>query len=93
MEFHEFLYSGCEFPALIDLIQIVWSRFPWDELLSLPAGLALRGDHRPIVDRAAVGDATGAAEALGAHFRAVRERIGATLKERSDGVAAEAGRG
>lgn len=80
IEFHRLLYAGCEFPALLDLIQIVWSRFPWDEFLVLPAGLALRADHRPVVDRAAAGDAVGAAAALRDHFRSVRERLGSALK-------------
>ena len=53
IEFHGLLYAGCEFPALLDLIQIVWSRFPWDEFLVLPASVALRADHRPVVERAA----------------------------------------
>ena len=83
LEFHRLLYAGCEFPALLDLIQIVWSRFPWDEFLVLPASVALRADHRPIVERAAAGDAAGAADALRDHFRSVRERVGGALKARS----------
>jgi DNA-binding GntR family transcriptional regulator len=84
LEFHELLYAGCDFPALLDLIQIVWSRFPWEELLSLPAARSLRADHRPIAARAAEGDAAGAAEALRTHFRSVREVIGRTLEQRAD---------
>ena len=80
IEFHELLYAGCEFPALLDLISIVWSRFPWDEFLAVPVALSLRADHRPIVERASRGDAAGAAAALRDHFRSVRERIGGSLK-------------
>jgi DNA-binding GntR family transcriptional regulator len=86
IEFHRLLYAGCDFPGLLDLIEIVWSRFPWDELLAMPVGLSLRADHRPVVERAAAGDATGAAAALRDHFRAVRDRIGASLKVPADGM-------
>jgi DNA-binding GntR family transcriptional regulator len=91
LEFHRLLYVGCEFPALLDLIQIVWSRFPWDEFLVLPASVALRADHRPIVDRAVAGDAAGAADALRDHFRSVRERVGGVLKARTAPIEIEAG--
>jgi DNA-binding GntR family transcriptional regulator len=81
-EFHHLLYGGSDFPALLDLIAIVWSRFPWDELLLLP-GLSTLSDHRAIVDLAVSGDAEGAAEELRRHLRSVRDVVGATLKERA----------
>jgi DNA-binding GntR family transcriptional regulator len=92
LEFHRLLYAGCEFPALVDLIEIVWSRFPWDEYVTLPVTLTLRAEHRPVVERAAAGDVEGAASALRDHFRSVRERIGALLRTRSQGGHAAATR-
>jgi DNA-binding GntR family transcriptional regulator len=90
-EFHHLLYGGSEFPALLDLIAIVWSRYPWDELLTLP-GLSTLSDHCAIADRAVAGDADGAAEELRRHLHRVRDLVGATLKERSAKTSPDAGR-
>jgi len=88
--FHLVLYEGCDFPALVDMIKMLWRRHPWDELLSLP-GLASEHDHRQIAELAAARDADGAAERLRHHFRAVREALNTAIKERESDVDLVAG--
>jgi len=82
--FHLSLYSGCDFPALVDMIQAVWVRFPWDELLALP-GLRTSLDHHEIAVLAASGDGPAAAARLRDHLHSVRDALAAVVAARSDG--------
>ncbi|MHB8621575.1 MAG: GntR family transcriptional regulator, partial [Chloroflexota bacterium] len=61
--FHLDLYSASGFPALVDMIQMVWSRFPWDVLLSLPERAPVSAeDQRLIAELGAAGEAEASAE-------------------------------
>lgn len=77
-QFHLVLYDGCDFPALVDMIQSVWIRFPWDELLALP-GLHSSHDHDEIARLAAAADAA-AADRLRQHLHAVRDALADALR-------------
>ena len=70
-EFHRVLYRGSEFPALVGMIEQVWSRQPWDELLSLP-GLHTADDHLRIAQLAGAHDVEGTSAFLHGHLRSVR---------------------
>jgi len=76
-EFHLFLYAGCGFPALVELVKLVWNQFPWDELLTLP-GLTSAQDHREIAALAAARNPKAAAERLRRHLDTVRLALAAT---------------
>lgn len=77
--FHLALYEASGFPALVDIIQMVWSRFPWDALLALPEQHRPSvDDHRAIAGLAAAGDAAGARDRLAVHLRAIGIQLGAT---------------
>lgn len=80
-DFHRVLYAGCNFPLLIETIQLVWIRFPWDELLSLP-GLKTATDHREIAETVAKRSPRAAAERFRRHLDFVRETLATTLRER-----------
>ncbi len=77
--FHLTLYEASNFPALVDIIQMVWSRFPWDALLALPEQHRLTvDDHRAIAQRVIADDVAGATRRLAEHLRAVGLQLGAT---------------
>lgn len=77
--FHLALYEASGFPALIDMIQMVWSRFPWDAVLALPEKrLPSVEDHRAIAQLAASGDAQATAARLADHLRAVGRQLSQT---------------
>jgi DNA-binding GntR family transcriptional regulator len=82
--FHLALYDASGFPALLDMIQLVWSRFPWDAVLALPEKRSLSvEDHRAIARLAASGDARATAERLAEHLKAVgRQLAGAGVERR-----------
>jgi len=72
VQFHRVLYGACNFSALVEMIELVWSRFPWDELLVLP-GLTTARDHLEIARAVAARDPQAAASCLRRHFLSVRE--------------------
>lgn len=77
--FHLALYETSDFPALVDIIQLVWSQFPWDALLALPEQHRPSvDDHRAIARMAIAGDVAGAREALANHLRALGLQLQAT---------------
>jgi len=84
--FHMVLYESCDFPALIDMIKMLWARHPWDELLSLP-GLTSARDHHQIAELAAARDAHATAERLRAHLHSVRDALNAARRDRDDAQA------
>lgn len=74
--FHLALYEASGFPALVDMIQMVWSRFPWDAVLSLPEQRRPSvEDHRAIAQCAAAGDPRATAARLAEHLRAVGRQL------------------
>lgn len=74
--FHLSLYEASGFPALVDMIQMVWSRFPWDAVLALPEKRTPSvEDHRAIAQLAATGDARATAARLAEHLRTVGRRL------------------
>jgi DNA-binding GntR family transcriptional regulator len=79
--FHLLLYETCGFPALTEMIKLLWARFPWDELLALP-GLSTAHDHHEIAELAAAGDPGAAADRLRAHLESVRSTLTTELRER-----------
>ncbi len=82
-DFHRILYAGCEFPALEEMIRVVWNRFPWDELLPLrdiPSGL----HHLHIAELVSSGEGQAAAEALRDHLRSVPGYVRASVDGRAD---------
>lgn len=79
-DFHLYLYDGCGFPVLVELIKRVWANFPWDELLTLP-GLTSAQDHREIAALAAARDPQGAADRLRRHLDSVRGVIARALPD------------
>jgi DNA-binding GntR family transcriptional regulator len=81
MRFHLLLYETCGFPALTEMIKLLWARFPWDELLTLP-GLSTAHDHREIAQLVAAGDPGAAADRLRAHLESVRVTLTAELRDR-----------
>jgi DNA-binding GntR family transcriptional regulator len=80
-EFHLVLYGGCNFSALVEMIELVWARFPWDELLALP-GFSTARDHLEIAQAVAARDPRAAASSLRRHFLAVRRVLNARLNAR-----------
>jgi len=74
--FHLGLYQASGFTTLVDLIQMVWSRFPWDALLSLPEQRRVSiDDHRAIAELAERGDVAGTVSRLRDHLTAVGQRL------------------
>jgi DNA-binding GntR family transcriptional regulator len=80
LTFHQVLYASSDFPALVEMIELIWARFPWHRVLVLPTATGHR-DHREIAELAAKGDAKGAAERLRVHFDTVREGLQARMQE------------
>ena len=77
-EFHLLLYSACEFPALLEMIEMVWAKFPWDALLTLPERRPISvAEHRRIARIVAAGEPEAAAEALRQHLRRVSRALSA----------------
>jgi DNA-binding GntR family transcriptional regulator len=81
-DFHQVLYAGCEFPALEEMIRVVWSRFPWDELLLLP-GIPSGRDHLRIAELVSFGESAAAAAALREHLRSVPGYLRASVDDRA----------
>jgi DNA-binding GntR family transcriptional regulator len=79
--FHLLLYETCGFPALTEMIKLVWDRFPWDELLALP-GLSTAHDHHEIARLASSGDPAAASDRLRAHLESVRVALAKGLRDR-----------
>ena len=78
---HLTLYRAASFPALVDSIQMAWSRFPWDGFLSMPEHRLLSlGDHRLMVESVTNGDSMHAVEHLRGHLRALGELLPDTLE-------------
>ena len=74
--FHLGLYQTSGFTTLVDLIQMVWSRFPWDALLSLPERRPVSiDDHRAIAELAERGDVAGTVSRLRDHLTALGQRL------------------
>jgi DNA-binding GntR family transcriptional regulator len=78
-EFHSVLYGACKFAALLEMIELLWARFPWNELMGM-RGLRTGQDHLEIARAVAARDPERAADALRRHFVSVRrvlsERLG-----------------
>jgi DNA-binding GntR family transcriptional regulator len=77
-EFHRVLYGACNFAALVEMIELVWARFPWDELMALQ-GLTTARDHLEIARAVAARDPKLAATTLRRHFVSVRRVLNARL--------------
>jgi DNA-binding GntR family transcriptional regulator len=74
--FHLSLYEAGGFSALVDIIVMVWSRFPWDVLLALPQRRRVSVEaHRAIAESAASGDAKATAARLAEHLRLVGRQL------------------
>lgn len=85
--FHLRLYQASGFTTLVDLIQMVWSRFPWDALLSLPERRPVSiDDHRAIAELAERGDVAGTVSRLRDHLTALGQRLrdGTAIPKRED---------
>jgi DNA-binding GntR family transcriptional regulator len=80
-QFHLLLFEGADFPALKQMIDVVWARFPFTDLLSVP-GIPSAHDHFVIADLARAGDVDGATEALRMHLRSVPVYFDASLANR-----------
>ncbi len=93
-DFHLELYAASDFPALTEMIQLVWSRFPWDVLLALPERRPISvAEHRGIAEVVASGDAQAAADKLREHLRGVGRALAEVARaNESRGQAAVAGR-
>jgi DNA-binding GntR family transcriptional regulator len=89
-QFHRVLSAGCEFPALIEMIENVWARFPWHRILVLPGATTSR-DHRDIAELAAARRPDAAADRLRTHFETVRAELQARVRDRERDEIADAG--
>lgn len=79
-EFHFYFYDRCGIPVLSEQIELLWSAFPWDLVLSTPERSAASSqEHRAIVDAVRAGDADAVAVAVEQHiahgFQAISRRI------------------
>ncbi len=82
--FHVSLYGASGFSALVDTIVMVWSRFPWDVLLTLPMRRQPSvEDHRAIAQCAESGDAQATATRLAEHLRVVGHQLDAMSRNDS----------
>lgn len=68
-EFHMLIYKAANMPQLYQLIQNLWTKFPWDTLHVLP-GRAPRsaGEHRQIIQAIESGDIESAAQRMKEHI-------------------------
>ncbi len=79
-EFHFYFYDRCGIPALSEQIELLWSAFPWDLVLSTSdRSAASSQEHRAIVDAVRIGDPEAVAAAVELHiahgFQAISRRI------------------
>jgi len=74
--FHLELYSAADFPMLFDMIQVVWTRFPWDVWLGLQERpRPLLHDHRRIAEQLQRGDKDGAIASLRTHLQSLERMV------------------
>lgn len=68
-DFHFLLYSHCEIPSLVRIIENVWLSFPWDTLEVLdPRASRSAREHEEVLDCIGRGDMTAAGAAIERHL-------------------------
>ena len=83
-EFHMLIYSASYLPLLLNMIRILWIKFPWDTLYGLPerAQTALE-EHQTILNAINEGDAELAGRLMRLHIESGSSSLRAYLLEQN----------
>jgi DNA-binding GntR family transcriptional regulator len=83
-EFHMLIYRGSYMPLLLNMLRILWIKFPWDTLHGLPqrAQFALE-EHQAILNAINEGDAELAGKLMRLHIESGSTSLRAYLLEQS----------
>ncbi|MDZ4763109.1 MAG: GntR family transcriptional regulator [Chloroflexota bacterium] len=81
-EFHMLIYRASHLPVLLNMIRLLWTKFPWDTLHVLPNRAAsMLNEHQQILDAINAGDAELAGNLMRTHIESGSAALRAYLSQ------------